>query len=152
MRRNLGRSRSGWRSRRRNRNAGETAYRRACAKCCRIPEHSAALDEVVAVALEGIWLLGHAPLVDDCTGGFESIELEQAIGGREEFRRSELLFHGLVGDGDRPAVDEARIEECLLGDREKVIPIKRASETLPVEYWIGPDIIGKAAVAIMSEK
>jgi hypothetical protein len=52
---------------------------------------------VVAVALEGIWLLGHAPLVDDCTGVFESIELEQAIGGREEFCRSELLFHGLVG-------------------------------------------------------
>ena len=63
---------------------------------------------LVAVKLEGIWLLGHAPLVDDCTGGFESIELEQAIGGREEFRRSELLFHGLVGDGDRPAGDEAR--------------------------------------------
>jgi hypothetical protein len=83
----------------------------------------AALDEVMAVKLESVGLLGDGSLVDDglpiiFAGGLKPIELEQAVCGREEIRRAELLFDGLIGDDDRPAGDKTRIEEaCGLSDR-----------------------------------
>ena len=117
-------------------------------------KHLAALDEMMPVEREGIGLFGDAALVDHrlaviLASRLEPVELEQPVGGREEFRRAELLFDRLIGDADRLAGHEPRIEEArLLGDRQEVVPIKRAAEAFAIKHGIGPDAVGQAPVAI----
>jgi hypothetical protein len=36
----------------------------------------------------------------------------------------------------------------LLGDRQEVVPIKRAAEAFAIKHGIGPDAVGQAPVAI----
>ena len=100
----------------------------------------APLDEVMAVELEGFRLIGEAAFIDDrlaviLAGRLEVVELEQAIGGREELREPKLLFHRLIGDADRLAGHEARVEEPrLFGNWQEVVPVKRAAEAFAIEH------------------
>ncbi|MGB6766494.1 MAG: hypothetical protein WBE50_00060 [Methyloceanibacter sp.] len=112
------------------------------------------LDQVVTVELERVGLLGKRSFVKDSLAiilarCLEVIELEQPIGGGEEFRRAQFLLHSVIGDLDLAARDEAGIEEaCSLRHRQEVIPIERAAKALSVEFWIGPDTVGKAPITI----
>src|ERR1700745_3668414 len=80
----------------------------------------ALFDQVMPVKLEGIGLLGQTALVDDClpvilASRLKLVELEQAIGRREELSLAELSLHRLVLDVDGFAAHEARIEKaCAL--------------------------------------
>ena len=117
-------------------------------------EHLAALDQMMPVERERVSLPGNRPVVDHrlaviLAGRLKPIELEQAVGCREELRLTELRPHRLILDIDRPARHQPRIEEARpLRHRDKIVPIECAAKALAVEHGIGAHAIGQPPVAI----
>jgi hypothetical protein len=100
------------------------------------------LDQVVTVELERVGLLGKRSFVKDSLAVIlarclEAIELEQPIGGGEEFRRAQFLLHLVIFEGrDQRLLLSHTANQEGAGGWEGALPLRSASSSLVVSVPI----------------
>ena len=115
---------------------------------------ASALYRVVIVEQEHLLLTLQAALVNHrlaivLTLRFQSRQLEQAIGGRNEGNAFQLFGHFRIIDTQRAVCDKARIGKAgALGEHIEITPIKRAGQAFAMQHRIIEQMCRNAAIGI----
>src|SRR3989339_896619 len=112
------------------------------------------LDIVMLVQYHAARMIGYGAAINDrlpivLTGGFQAVQLEQAIGRRIKTDIAGDQRKLRVGNVQRPVSNQPRIGKALpMCNPQKIVPVQRAAQTLAVHYRVIANLIRHAPVGV----